>query len=62
DEETNTGYWVPVDAKGHDHTTYLRNSTIRDELMLISSRARHTLLISDSCFSGSLLRSGVRGI
>lgn len=62
DEETNKGYWVPVDAKGRDHTTYLRNSTIRDELMLIASRARHTLLISDSCFSGSLLRSGVRGI
>ncbi|MDH5445343.1 MAG: caspase family protein [Gammaproteobacteria bacterium] len=62
DENTNTGYWVPTDAKGHDHTSYLRNSTIRDELMLISSRVRHTLLISDSCFSGSLLRSGVRGI
>jgi len=62
DDETNKGYWVPVDAKGLDHTTYLRNSTIRDELTLIASRARHTLLISDSCFSGSLLRSGNRGL
>lgn len=62
DEDTSTGYWVPVDARGRDHTSYLRNSTIRDELTRIASRARHTLLISDSCFSGSLLRSGRRGI
>lgn len=62
DDETNKGYWVPVDARGLDHTTYLRNSTIRDELTLIASRARHTLLISDSCFSGSLLRSPRRGL
>ncbi len=62
DDETNKGYWVPVDAKGLDQTTYLRNSTIRDELTLIASRARHTLLISDSCFSGRLLRSGRRSL
>jgi Caspase domain len=60
--ETNRGYWVPVDAEGRDNTTFLGNSTIRDELTLIASRARHTLLISDSCFSGTLLRRGVRGI
>ena len=62
DEDDQRGYWVPVDAQGTDQTTFLRNSTIRDELNLIASRARHTLLISDSCFSGSLLRPGSRGI
>lgn len=62
DAETKRGYWVPVDAEGADHTTYLRNSTIRDEMNTIASRGRHTLLIADSCFSGSLLRSGTRGI
>ncbi len=62
DPETGTGYWVPVDAQGADHTTFLRNSTIRDELSIVAGRARHTLLISDSCFSGSLLRSGTRNI
>lgn len=60
--ETDKGYWVPVDARDTDHTTFLRNSTIRDELSTIASRAKHTLLISDSCFSGTLLRSGTRGI
>jgi len=62
DEETNKGFWVPVDANGSDHTTFLRNSTIRDEVSSIASRVQHTLLISDSCFSGSLLRTASRGI
>ena len=61
DKDTKKGYWIPVDARGNDHTTYLRNSTIRDELNTIASRAKHTLLISDSCFSGSLLRGVTRG-
>jgi len=60
--DTQKGFWVPVDAKGTDSSTFLRNSTIRDELTTIASRAKHTLLVSDSCFSGSLLRRGTRGI
>lgn len=62
DEDSRKGFWVPVDAEGTDTTTFLRNSTIRDELTTIADRAKHTLLISDSCFSGSLLRPGNRGI
>lgn len=62
DEEKSRGFWVPVDANGLDNSTFIRNSTIRDELNLIASRAQHTLLISDSCFSGSLLRPGNRGL
>ncbi len=62
DDEKQRGFWVPVDANGLDNTTFLRNSTIRDELNLIASRAKHTLLISDSCFSGSLLRPVSRGL
>ena len=62
DLETNRGFWVPVDAIGTDQTTFLRNSTIRDEMSVIASRAKHTLLVSDSCFSGTLLRRGNRSI
>ena len=60
DEDTNRGYWIPVDAKGEDTTTFIRNSTIRDEINIIAEKTKHTLLISDSCFSGSLLRGGNR--
>ncbi len=62
DPDTERGYWVPVDAYGTDHTTFLRNSTIRDELTIVAGRAQHTLLISDSCFSGTLLRSTTRSM
>ncbi len=62
DTDTNKGYWIPTDAEGTDDSTFLRNSTIRDEMSIISSRVKHTLLISDSCFSGSLLRTASRGI
>lgn len=61
DANTQRGYWVPADAEGTDHATFLRNSTIRDEIGIIAARAKHTLLISDSCFSGTLLRGGLRG-
>lgn len=60
DEDTNRGYWIPTDARGEDNTTYIRNSTIRDEISIISEKTKHTLLVSDSCFSGSLLRGGNR--
>lgn len=60
EEDSGRGYWIPVDAKGQDHTTYIRNSTIRDELDLLGQRVKHTLLVSDSCFSGALLRGGNR--
>jgi len=62
DSDSQKGYWVPIDANGVDQTTFLRNSTIRDEMTVIASRAKHSLLISDSCFSGTLLRRGNRGI
>lgn len=62
DQYNNKGYWVPVDAQGTDHTTFVRNSTIRDEISDMSARAKHTLLISDSCFSGTLLKTASRGI
>jgi hypothetical protein len=50
------GFWVPVDAPEGSVFRYIRNSTIKDYIGDINSL--HTLLISDSCFSGSLFSSG----
>lgn len=61
DAEKNLGYWVPIDAKGVESSSLLRNSTIKDEIEVIVKRVKHTLLISDSCFSGSLLSGRDRG-
>lgn len=50
------GYWIPVDAKKGKASSYLANSTIRDYVKGI--KAKHILLVSDSCFSGSLFMQG----
>ncbi len=60
DKASERGYWIPVDANGDDHTGYIRNSTLKEELSILGEKTRHTLLISDSCFSGALLRTASR--
>lgn len=59
-DSTQEAYWIPVDAEGKDDSFYLSNVRIKEKLSVIAATASHTLLISDSCFSGSLLDS--RGI
>lgn len=61
DQNSQMGYWVPVDAEGTDDSTFISNSTIRDKVEVIARVAQNTFIISDSCFSGSLLRSRQRG-
>jgi Caspase domain len=47
------GFWIPVNAKRDKVSSYLANAEVRD--IIQSIKARHILLISDSCFSASLL-------
>ena len=55
DKVLQQGYWISVDAEKGEFSDYLPNSTIIDVLNAIGSR--HTLLIADSCFSGTLFSS-----
>jgi len=55
-KKTNLAYWIPQDAKRRRTSGYIPNSTIRDYIKAINSF--HTLLISDSCFSGTLFVRG----
>ncbi len=48
------GFWVPVDASSSSVSNYISNSDIQSYLSGI--RSRHTLLISDACFSGDIFR------
>lgn len=56
DEDTEKGYWIPVDAKEDDFPTYVPNFIIREYARTI--KARNTFLVADACFSGSLLMRG----
>lgn len=50
----NKGYWVPVDAQTESTVGFISNSDIQTFLGGIPSK--HTLLISDACFSGDIFR------
>lgn len=52
DKVMGDGWWVPVDAKGGKPASYLDNTLIQKTMR--SMQARHVLLISDSCYSGTL--------
>lgn len=55
DERLKVGYWLPSDSKTDDKSGWIANSTIRDYIAGIESK--HTLLISDACFSGSIFKT-----
>lgn len=49
------GYWLPADAVKGKTRDYIPNSTI--QMYLNSIQAKHILLVSDACFSGSLFKT-----
>ncbi|MCO6488199.1 MAG: caspase family protein [Phaeodactylibacter sp.] len=55
EQEIDEGYWIPVDAPLGHTNEYIANSRIVKYVRAINSR--HTFLIVDSCFSGSLFAS-----
>jgi hypothetical protein len=55
DKEADIGFWLPSDAKKSSKFAWFRNSTLRDYLKEMKSK--HTLLISDACFAGSIFKS-----
>ncbi len=54
DAEADKGFWLPVDAKEASRTQWVSNDTVRDALRAL--KAKHVLVIADSCFSGTLTR------
>jgi hypothetical protein len=55
DSEKETGFWLPSDADKLSTVNWIRNSTIQDYVDEIHTK--HTLLITDACFAGSIFKS-----
>ncbi len=51
------GYWIGVDGAADDPALWIPNEAVSDQLDVM--RARSVLVVSDSCYSGTLTRSGV---
>ncbi len=52
------GYWLPVDARPDQPETWLANDHITD--FVSAMRARHVLVMADSCYSGALSGTAIR--
>lgn len=52
DGEKKEGWWYPVDTVPERRQSFLQNTTLREHIKNIP--ARHVLLVSDSCFAGTL--------
>jgi len=53
-EAMDKGFWVPVDATVKSISRYISNEDIKSFLGGINSK--HTLLVTDACFSGDIFR------
>lgn len=60
DERLKVGYWLPSDATINNKANWIANSTLRDYIAGI--QAKHTLLITDACFSGSIFKTRDAGM
>lgn len=54
DDNLQIGYWLPSDAVPAKKSTWISNSIIKD--YIAGFKTKHTLLISDACFSGSIFK------
>jgi hypothetical protein len=55
DMDANRGYWLPIDADTDTSAEWISNADITDKLKAI--KAKHVIVIADSCYSGALTRS-----
>jgi len=57
DPENDQGYWVPIDGSDDSAVRWISNASITDQIRAMT--ARNVMVIADSCYSGSLMRSGI---
>ena len=54
DKDADEGYWLPMDASKEDESNWISNATITSSVRAI--RAKHIIIVADSCYSGKLIR------
>jgi len=52
DQKVDKAYWWPVDAQNNDNTNWISASDITGNIK--GTASRHVLIVSDSCYSGTL--------
>ena len=57
DQASQRGYWLPVDASPSDNSNWVSNKSITDSIDAM--KAKHVMVVADSCYSGTLTRTAV---
>jgi hypothetical protein len=60
DKATSKAYWLPIDAKRDDDTKWIIVDTITSNIKRMA--ANHIIIVSDSCYSGTLTRQSITEI
>jgi tetratricopeptide (TPR) repeat protein len=55
-----TGYWIPVNARRNDEFTYFNINALKASLQSYSNYVTHTLVITDACESGPSFYQAMR--
>ena len=55
DKVTRQGYWLPVDADPDVPTNWVSTNDVT--VMVRAIRAKHVMVVADSCYSGTLVRA-----
>ena len=58
DKAENRGYWLPVDASNKSRAKWISNTRIVDRIK--ATKAKHVLLMTNACFSGTLMRGDAK--
>ena len=56
DKAAETGYWLPVDADKEITANWIGTHDLTSSLKAMN--AKHVMIVADSCYSGTLIRSG----
>ena len=54
DEETDDGYWLPVDSERDDDSNWIATDRVISQVK--GMKAKHVMVVADSCFSGTISR------
>jgi hypothetical protein len=60
DKAGGEGYWHPADYRKDKRSSWISNSSISTRLRAL--KARHVIVVADSCYSGTLVRSGTASV
>ena len=55
DEATDQGYWLPVDSERDDDSNWIPTDRVASQIKAM--KAKHVMVVADSCFSGTITRA-----